>query len=75
MRMLLRDKETHLYFQGPDRWTADPARAFDFRFLERAIEYCETWHLAGVELAFVYDRPEQVIVVPLESAARQVAMA
>ena len=75
MRMLLRDKATHLYFQGPDKWTKDPARAFDFRFIQRAIQYCDTWGLKGMELAFAYELPPQVIIVPLEGAARQMAMA
>lgn len=75
MRTLLRDQATHLYFQAPDIWTRDPAGAFDFRFIQRAVQYCETWGLRGVELAFAYESPEQVIFLPLEGAKRQTAMA
>jgi hypothetical protein len=75
MRTLLRDKTTNLYFQGPDRWTKNPAGAFDFRFMERAIHYCEMWRLTGVELAFAYEGPQEVLTVPLEAAALRCATA
>ena len=43
MRTLLRNKATGLYFQGPDKWTPDPAQALDFKMIDRAIEFIETW--------------------------------
>ena len=75
MCILLRDTTSKLYFQGPDRWTQEPSRAFDFRFIDRAMSYCQTWGLTGVELAFAYENPPQVITVPLEWAGRRMAPA
>jgi len=43
MRTLLRNTATGLYFEGPDRWTSDPARALDFKMIDRAIKFIETW--------------------------------
>jgi len=51
MRTLLRHTQTGAYFQGPDRWTDDPEGAYDFRFIDRAVRYIETWDLREVELA------------------------
>ncbi|HWH71262.1 MAG TPA: hypothetical protein VNT26_17890 [Candidatus Sulfotelmatobacter sp.] len=74
MRTLLRHTATHLYFQAPDAWTNNPELALDFRFMDRALNCVENWRLSGVELAFVFDDPQQVVPLPLEKAALQVAV-
>jgi hypothetical protein len=66
MRTLLRRKETGLYFQGPDRWTTDPASAMDFRMIDRAIQFIRRWGLHDVELAFAFNDYQTVTSVPLE---------
>ena len=66
MRILLRHTRTGLYFEGPSRWTKDVEQAYDFRFIDHALQYAETWQLKGVELAFAFDDPACVTVVPLE---------
>ena len=52
MKTLLRNTRSGLYSQGPDQWTDEPERAVDFRFIDRALTYVQTWHLKAVELAF-----------------------
>lgn len=73
MRTLLRDTANGLYLQGPDKWTDDPLSAFDFKFMDRALRYVETWHLDKVELAFAFDEPAQAAAVTLGMAALQIA--
>ena len=69
MRTLLRHTATGLFFQGPDQWTTDPERAYDFRFIDRAVSFAETWGLKQVELAFSFDNPEWVTTVAIEKTA------
>jgi hypothetical protein len=60
MRTLLRHKQSGTYFRGPDRWTDDPEEAYDFRFVQRAAQYIETWHLDNVELVFAFSGPVSI---------------
>ena len=69
MRTLLRNTATGLYFEGPDRWTSDPARALDFKMIDRAIKFIETWSLRDMELAFAFRDYKQVTSVPVEKMA------
>ena len=69
MRTLLRRIPSGLYFQGPDRWTSNPAEGFNFKSIDRAVQFIETWGLKDVELAFVFSRPNSVTRVPLERIA------
>ena len=69
MRTLLRNTATGLYFEGPDRWTSDPARALDFKMIDRAIKFIETWSLRDMELAFAFRDYKQVTGVPVEKMA------
>jgi hypothetical protein len=65
MKTLLRKISSGLYFQGPDRWTGDPAEAFNFKSIDRALSFIRTWHLQEVELAFAFrDQPEIKRVPP-----------
>jgi len=69
MKTLLRNKATGLYFQGPDRWTSDPAQALDFKMIDRAIDFIQTWSLADMELAFAFRDYKNVTGVPIEKIA------
>ena len=60
MRTLLRNKQSGAYFRGLDRWTDDPEEAYDFRFVQRAAQYIETWHLDNVELVFAFSDPVSI---------------
>ena len=69
MRTLLRNTATGLFFQGPDRWTSDPAKALDFKMIDRALDFVETWSLRDMELAFAFGGGNHVTVVPAERLA------
>jgi hypothetical protein len=66
MKTLLRDVTTGLYFQGPGKWTGNAADARDFKAIDRAIEFVQTWKLDGVELAFFFRGTNDVTSVPVE---------
>ena len=66
MRTLLRRVSTGLYFEGPDKWTTDPAQAHNFKLIDLAIEFVDRWHLCDIELAFAFDDFEDVTTVPLD---------
>ncbi len=73
MRTLLRKMSNGLYFQGPDRWTSDPGQAFNFKSIDRALSFIQTWRLQEVELAFAFndrDRREVRRVPPERVALR-----
>jgi hypothetical protein len=69
MKTLLRNRVTGLYFQGPDRWTPDPAGARDFKLIDRALEFIDTWRLKDMELAFAFGGGKHVTGVPPEKIA------
>lgn len=69
MKTLLRQTNTRLYFQAPGKWTDDPSRALDFRFIDRALVYAGTWGIKDIELAFAFDDPLTVTTVSLERTA------
>ena len=69
MRTLLRNTATGLFFQGPDKWTSDPAEALDFKMIDRALNFVEAWSLRDMELAFAFRNPRHVTAVPLEKIA------
>lgn len=69
MRTLLRNTVTGLYFQGPDQWTSDPAQARDFKLIDRALEFIESWRLQNMELAFAFRGVKKVTGVPPERIA------
>ena len=69
MRTLLRSIPTGLYFQGPDKWTGNPAEALDFKSINRALQFVETWALKEMELAFAFTALNTVTGVPLEKTS------
>jgi len=66
MRTLLRKTSTGLFFQEPDKWTEDPAKAFDFHSIDRALSFIQAWHLQETELAFAFEGHSSVKRVPIE---------
>jgi len=69
MRTLLRKRSSGLYFQGPDRWTSDPAEALNFKSIDRALNFIQTWRLQEVELAFAFNDRREIKGVPPERVA------
>ena len=66
MRTLLRKVSTGVYFQGPDKWTRNPAQAHNFKLIDHALDFVKQWRLMDVELAFAFDEDEDVTRVPLD---------
>ncbi|HWH68697.1 MAG TPA: hypothetical protein VNT26_04895 [Candidatus Sulfotelmatobacter sp.] len=74
MRILLRHTRTNLYLLGLDRWTEEADYAFDFRFIDQALQFIATWNLQEVEVAFAFADSQQIQTVSLEAVAlRQAA--
>jgi hypothetical protein len=69
MRTLLRNTATGLFFQGPDKWTSDPAQALDFKMIDRALDFIDAWRLKDMELAFAFRGARNVTAVPVEKIA------
>ena len=69
MRTLLRKTSTGLFFQGPDKWTDNPADAFNFKSIDRALSFIRTWNLPEMEIAFSFQGHAAVKRVPLERIA------
>jgi hypothetical protein len=69
MRTLLRNTTTGLYFQGPDKWTINPAEALDFKMIDRALDFIDAWRLKDMELAFSFRGARNVTAVPPEKVA------
>ena len=69
MRTLLRKISNRLYFQGPDQWTSNPRDGLNFKSIDRALDFVETWDLQDVELAFGFNGASTVTQVPLEKIA------
>ena len=69
MRTLLRQIPTGLYFQGPDKWTGNPSEALNFKSIDRALKFIETWALKEVELAFAFADQNHITRVPLDRIA------
>jgi hypothetical protein len=66
MRTLLRKIPAALYFQGPDKWTNNPAEALNFNSIDRALKFIEQWQLKDVELAFAFGDEETVTAVEVD---------
>jgi hypothetical protein len=72
MKTLLRHTSTGLYFQGLGKWTNDPDEAVNFRFIDRALAYIQTWQLKEVELAFAFEGdPSAIDGLSVQAAAEQ----
>ena len=68
MKILLRHTETGLYLQGPDKWTSTAEIAFDFRFIDRARQFIETWELEKVGIVFAFEDSQIVASMTPETA-------
>jgi hypothetical protein len=66
MRTLLRHTGTGLYFQGPEKWTANSEIAHDFHFIDRARDFVRIWELEDVEVAFVFEDSQSVVTQSLD---------
>ena len=70
MRILLQDKETGLYFKDVGRWTPEPGDAMDFLSSTKAIDFCVTNRISGVQLVLKFEEQLHDIVLPMVSDRR-----
>ena len=66
MRILLQQKDSGLYFKGPDVWVRNSLEAVDFVNSTAAIELCARQGLAGVQLVLKFEREKYEIVLPCQ---------
>lgn len=64
MRTVLRHSGTGLFFAGADCWTDNPAKARDFRLIDRALDFVEKWHMEDVRVVFTFRNGKRVFEVP-----------
>jgi len=69
MRTLLRQTSTGLFFEGPGKWTENPAAAFNFRSIDRLLGFIRQWNLRDVEPAFGFKDEPSAKTVPVERLA------
>jgi hypothetical protein len=60
MRTLLRHAATGQYFQALERWTRNPARAYDFKAVNRAVRFVQKAGFRGMELVLSLDSADKV---------------
>ena len=66
MKTLLRHAPTGQYFQGLEKWTTNPGKAHDFKFVGRALRFVEKTHFRGMELVLSMDKVEPAAAWGLE---------
>lgn len=70
MRVLLQQKTTALYFKDGSVWTPDPAQATDFLSSTKAIDFCASHKISGVQLVLKFDKEHYEIVLPMMGESR-----
>jgi hypothetical protein len=70
MRILLQEKETGLYFKDVGSWTQEPAEAMDFLSSTKAIDFCVTNKISGVQLVLKFEEQLHDIVLPMVTDRR-----
>ena len=71
MRILLQQRDTGLYFEDIDSWTADAAEAMDFVSSTAALDFCAANHLDGVQIVLKFVGEKYDIVLPPVTAQPQ----
>jgi hypothetical protein len=65
MRILLQQKDSGLYLQNNGAWTRDAAEAMDFLSSTRAIDFCASHKISGVQLVLKFEEQHYDIVLPM----------
>ncbi len=73
MKISLREERTGQYLHSLDSWTKNPRDAFDFHFINRALDHAHASRLKNVEVAFVWADVDDVLVTSLGSVAQRAA--
>jgi len=58
MRVVLQQIATKLYFQGEGKWTVDAGEACNFGSSLKAIDYCLSQKMTGVEVVLKFSEPK-----------------
>jgi hypothetical protein len=64
MRILLQQRDTGLYLEAADAWTADATEATDFVSSTAALDFCAAHRLTGVQIVLKFDQEKHEIVLP-----------
>jgi len=70
MRILLQQKETGLYVKDVDAWAREPIEAMDFVSSTKAIDFCVTHKISGVQLVLKFEEHLHDIVLPMVTDRR-----
>jgi hypothetical protein len=71
MRILLQQKNTGLYFKASGVWTHHAAEATDFLSSTKAIAFCGSNKISGVQLVLKFDEQHYDIVLPMMAGRRE----
>lgn len=63
MKVLLRDEQTRLYYAGEKSWVAEPARAVDFRVLQKAGQKARGCEAEMVSVVLQYEIPAREVAL------------
>ena len=74
MRILLQQKDSGLYFKGPNVWVRNSLEAADFVNSTAAIDFCVQERLAGVQLVLKFEGEKYEIVLPFPRGAAPAAL-
>ena len=65
MRVLLRDGVSRRYYAGDCKWVAQRDEAFDFRFIEAAINHNRQEQLGATHVVLAYNLPACNVTLPI----------
>ena len=65
MEILLRDRQTRLYYSNLQQWTGDPAQAHNFKQSSHAIQYACSRSLADAEVVYYFGDGRESISLPI----------
>jgi hypothetical protein len=68
MKLLLRDRQTGLFYAGEDQWTGEHEQARHFENPDLALEQVTNARLAGVELICHFEDPGFDLPLTIHSA-------
>jgi len=66
MKIILRNKQSGLYYAHANRWTAESSMAYFFQVEESAINCAFAHRLVDIELTYEFPDPKQNFTIPVE---------
>jgi hypothetical protein len=65
MRVLLRDKNTGLYFCEPEEWTAEAGKAQAFKHSAEAMNLARSRRMENAEVILAFEEPAYAVALRL----------